>query len=52
MYQFYEPVYFRIHEEGKRSPEELVRWVGATKDMLSSFKYIIQKQGRYFQDTW
>ena len=41
MYQFYEPVYFRIHDKDKRSPEKLGRWVGVAKHIGDALTYKI-----------
>ena len=52
MYQFYEPIYFRIHDKEKRSPKRLGRWVGVDKhigDALIS-KIYDTFTGRLYQD--
>ena len=41
MYQFFEPVYFRIHDRDKRSPEKFGRWVGVAKDIGDALTYKI-----------
>ena len=41
MYQFYEPVYFRIHDKDKRSPERLGRWVGVDKHIGDALTFKI-----------
>ena len=41
MYQFFEPVYFRIHDQDKQSPEKFGRWVGVAKDIGDALTYKI-----------